>query len=86
MLGNRINFEEFLGSTWSSEASWSANVVKFREEIEVWNTKVFGHVGCQKRRLRAWLRGIDRALMRRHSVFLTGLATELKMELETIMD
>ncbi|KAL4302897.1 hypothetical protein GQ457_10G006760 [Hibiscus cannabinus] len=71
--------------TWSREASWSDNVAKFHSEVEIWNKEVFGHLGNRKRRLRARLRGIDRALMTKHSDYLSELAVVLRLELEVVM-
>ncbi|KAL4280137.1 hypothetical protein GQ457_03G022960 [Hibiscus cannabinus] len=78
-------FKEFLCHTWSPEASWSDNVAKFHSDVEIWNKEVFGHLGNRKRRLRARLRGIDRALMTRHSDYLRELAVVLRSELEVVM-
>ncbi|KAL4278534.1 hypothetical protein GQ457_03G023770 [Hibiscus cannabinus] len=78
-------FKEFLCHTWSPKASWSDNVAKFHSDLEIWNKEVFGHLGNRKRRLRARLRGIDRALMTRHSDYLRELAVVLRSELEVVM-
>ncbi|KAK9046398.1 hypothetical protein V6N11_052286 [Hibiscus sabdariffa] len=78
-------FKKFLCHKWSPEASWSDNVAKFHSEVEIWTKKVFGHLGNKKRRLRARLRGIDWALMTKHSDYLSELTVVLRSELEVVM-
>ncbi|KAL4384117.1 hypothetical protein GQ457_15G000410 [Hibiscus cannabinus] len=55
-------FVEFLQSNWNGSSPLSANLERFRTQLVLWNSEVFGHIGQRKRCIRARLRGIEKAL------------------------
>lgn len=50
-----------------------------------WNTNVFGQVNQNKKRIRAWLLGTQRALCRRPSCFLLQLEQHLINQYDAIL-
>ena len=80
------DFNEFMKRVWDKNLSWSQNVNVFTQQVEVWKTEVYGHVGRRKKQILARLDGISRSLKNQGSwSSLSQLQKELWQELETLI-
>lgn len=79
------NFHDMVKAAWDDEKNLASNIENFTTRVKEWNRTVFGHVGQQKRKLEARLRGIQKALERPHPPdTLILLEKELIEEYENI--
>ena len=80
------DFNEFMKRVWDKNLSWSQNVNVFTQQVEVWKTEVYGHVGRRKKQILARLDGISRSLKNQGSwSSLSQLQKELWQELEKLI-
>ena len=66
-------FTNVLTENWDSDLSYSTNLSKFTEVIIVWNKEVFGNIFHRKKRVKAQLAGIQKALANDPNAHLLAL-------------
>ncbi|KAL4273592.1 hypothetical protein GQ457_13G018880 [Hibiscus cannabinus] len=79
-------FRDILGSVWDSNNDFGSLVTEFKTKVVCWNKDVFGHIGKRKKRIKARLRGIEKALTSRFSRSLVVLASKLHVELDNVLE
>lgn len=80
----RTQFHDLLSRVWNNGDPLTTNIQPFTEEAERWNRESFGHIMKRKKRIRARLEGIEKALEDGDSEFLLDLEKRLKDEYEEI--
>lgn len=55
-------FPQLLCNNWDDDLSLHANIANFRSAAQLWNQNVFGEIGKEKRRLKARIDGIQKAI------------------------
>ena len=80
------DFKRLLHESWDSNINVFDSLFSFQEKSRQWNKDVFGHIGKKKRRLLTRIGGIERAIDRRHNLFLLDLEIKLKSELNVVLE
>ncbi|GMJ08752.1 hypothetical protein HRI_004544400 [Hibiscus trionum] len=78
-------FVAVLKNSWEEGLSYSENIGRLCVILAQWNSQCKGDMAKKKKRILARLRGIDKALGRRHSTTLSDLENSLKQELDDIL-
>ncbi|KAK8690593.1 hypothetical protein V6N13_074125 [Hibiscus sabdariffa] len=79
-------FSRMVADNWIPLPSLSATITSFTKAADTWNKTVFRYIGTKKRIVMARLRGVQKAFCAKSSRFLSGLESELLLELERILD
>ncbi|CAL8098266.1 unnamed protein product [Prunus armeniaca] len=80
-------FPEFIQAEWKNlEGSVSIKLDLLIPLLREWNTQVFGQIFQKKKRILARLQGIQRALCKGFSPFLSNLEKQLQQEFENLLD
>lgn len=58
------DFKGLMGSCWDHKVSLAENIANFTMAVQTWNTDIYGSLNKNKKKLRARLGGIQRALER----------------------
>ncbi|XP_024042959.1 uncharacterized protein LOC112099735 [Citrus clementina] len=78
-------FNNFVKRVWNPQTNYSIAASHFVQEVQAWNCDVFGNIFQRKRRLLAWINGIQATLEKYSSRSLMHLEARLRNELETVM-
>ena len=79
------SFPSVVKATWSASNSLDAAVTNFAAKAKEWNKNQFGNIFHRKRRLGAWLKGVQSALADRPSSSLIDLKRGLKAEYSEVL-
>ncbi|KAI9088275.1 hypothetical protein K1719_029996 [Acacia pycnantha] len=81
------DFSSIVRRIWSLEGDLNSCIVKFKNEMQIWNSETFGHIGKRKRALLRRLTGLQAKLedlANAPSDFLNDLEISLREEFEEV--
>lgn len=81
---SNLSFPNVVREAWAPPATLNAAVEKFAVKASAWNKLRFGNIFDRKKRLGAWLKGIQTALSNQPSSFLVNLKNTLRIELAEV--
>ncbi|XP_075671161.1 uncharacterized protein LOC142640761 [Castanea sativa] len=80
-----VTFSGVVSGAWSHTNELSEAIRRFTRDAKDWNKSHFGNVFAKKKRIMAWLNGIQRAMAITPSASLVDLEKNLLLELDNVL-